>query len=192
MLDVKSKLAAHAQHGGVLAQHLTFDALEFFAPAVFDDQFHELPSEPEAFEVATQQDRVFARLVVSVGMQAHNAKQFITALINGYERHRARVVDLRQAGDERVAQGAQRRKEPQSYVFSGYVLKEPWIQGFIFRAHGPHQDALAVGEREVALPFGRVRSHRKTGMTRPFGFRLDRGDPDHRARSVHFRRPVAD
>src|SRR5262245_39255218 len=47
--NVESKLSAHRQHRGVLAQHLPLHGLETFRPGVFNDHLHEQIAEPAPF-----------------------------------------------------------------------------------------------------------------------------------------------
>ena len=48
------------------------------------------------------EDRVLARLVDIIGMEPHHAKRFVAGFINGNKRHRARVIELGQPGDELI------------------------------------------------------------------------------------------
>ena len=102
------------------------------------------------------------------------------------ERHGARIVDLREARHEGVAEFLDRRKEPQPQIVLRHAGEERPVERLVLRPHRPHQHLGAVAQRDVPLPFLRIgpdRKARMAGRPAPRGFqRRDRDagiDRDH-------------
>src|SRR5262245_55456874 len=102
--DVEAELPAHAEHDGILAQHLALDGLEAFGTAIFDHHLHEQVAEPTPLEIGADENSVFTALVVGIGVQANHAEHPARAFLDRDEGHGARIVDLREARDEAVAE----------------------------------------------------------------------------------------
>ncbi len=141
---------------------------------------HELPAEAEALEVGAQQDRVFAALVVRVGMEADRAHHLAALGIDRDEGDGAGVVDLRQAREEGVAEIAHRREEAQAQVLGRNPLEEVQEQLLVLRPDRTDENLAAVAERERALPFLGIGPDREARMAGPFALFADRRDGDAR------------
>src|SRR5262249_53408069 len=73
-------------------------------------------------------------------------------LVEGDERHGARVVDLGESRHEGMSEFLDRREEPQPQVVHRDVLEKAAHQGLILRAHRTDENAPALAEHEVAFP----------------------------------------
>ena len=135
---------AHVEHHRVLAQHLALDRR--CRPSAFAHSMMSCISSqprPRPFEVRAQEDRVFGRLVVRVGMEAHDADHLAGRLVERHEGDGARVVDLDQPREEGMAELAHRREEAQTQVLVADMLEELEEQPLVLGPHRADEDRAA-------------------------------------------------
>ncbi len=99
-------------------------------------------------------------------MQADDAEHVAGRFLDGDEGHGARVVDLRETRDERVAEFLHRREEPQTQVLRRDRGEERRIQPLVFGTHRPDQNLRSVAQLSVAFPFLRIGADGEAGMAR--------------------------
>jgi hypothetical protein len=99
-LDLKSQFPAHFQHHRIFLENLAGYLFQAFGFAVLDDQLHQGPAQASALEIRSQEDRILAGLMNSVGVEPDDAEYLAAGFIDGDKGHRARIIELRQFGDE--------------------------------------------------------------------------------------------
>ena len=92
------------------------------------------------------------------------------------ERHLARVIDLRHAGEEPVRQVGPRREEAHAHVLRRRAFEEARVERLVLGADRAQQHAAEVPDRVLRLPFHRI------GTDRHRMARLGRGVGDAHAR----------
>ena len=127
-----------------------------------DDQLHQLPAEPVSLLIGTNQDGEFRRVKIRVAVQTHDAEHLSRRLVDRDERHGARVIDLGKAGDEGVAEFLDRGEETQAQVLLRHGGEERRIKLLVFRPDRAHQECRSVVERQMPLPFFRIRPDGET------------------------------
>ena len=141
-----------------------------------DDQLHQLPAEPVPLEVGAQENRIFAALVIGVGVKMYEPEQLPGRFVDGGERHRAPVIELGQPGDERMAEVLHRREEPQPQVLRRHLAEQRVDRRLVLGTQRPHEHPPAVGERDAALPLLGIGPHREARVAGALEPRLDRRD----------------
>ena len=101
-----------------------------------------------------------------IRMQLHNTEHLPAGRVDSDKRNRTRVVDLRQAGDEPVAQIAHRREEAQPQILGRLPDGEGAKHVLVVRAHWTHEDR-PIRQTDRSLPLLGIRPHRKARMAGP-------------------------
>ena len=100
-------------------------------------------------------------------MQPHHAGHFFGLLINGDERHRARIIELGETGDEGVAELLHHRKEPQAQILRRDLLEQFLQRRFVIGPDRAHEHLPAVLDDQMALPLRRIGPHRAARIAAP-------------------------
>src|SRR5690606_5605166 len=108
--------------------------------------------EAAALEIGADEDRVFAGLVIGIGVQPHYPHHLAAFHIERDEGDGARVVDLHEPGEKRVTELADRSEEAQAQIRRAYMLEELEHEALILRPDRAHKEAPPVLELHCALP----------------------------------------
>src|ERR1700687_1313498 len=152
-LDLKSQFPAHFQHHRIFLENLAGYLFQAFGLGVLDDQLHQRPAQASALEIGSQQDRVLAGLMNSVGVEPDDAEHLATGFIDCDKGHRARIIELRQFGDELMREFLDGIEEAKPQIFFGYVDQKVANQKLVIRPDRPDKYPPAIPENKMPLPF---------------------------------------
>src|ERR1700733_1284168 len=159
--DHKSQFPTHLQHDRVFLENLTVNAVQALRFCVLDDQLHQGPAQASALEIRSQQDRVLACLVDFVGMEPDDAECLTTGFIECDKSHRARIIQLRQSGDELRREFLDRIEEAKPQIFLADMCQKVANQGFVIGPDRSDKYPPAPAKNEMPLPSRIVQSNRR-------------------------------
>ena len=91
-------------------------------------------------------------------MEPYDAEGLVTAFVDGDKRHRARIIQMRQSGDEFGREFLDRVEEAKPQIGSADMRQKVTIPGTVIRPQRPDKYAPAtVSKNEMALPLRIVR-----------------------------------
>src|SRR6202035_390074 len=99
-------------------------------------------------------------------MEPDDAERLTTGFVDGDKGHRARIIELRQAGDELMREFLDGIEEAQPQVFLAHMGQKVANPELVIRTDRPDKYPPAVPENKMPLPFwiGRwVNGHQDTG-----------------------------
>src|SRR6516165_1536193 len=176
--DRESELVTHFEHRLIVAKHLALDRAQPIGLGPLDDQVHQLPSEPHAFEVRTNENRVFALVVIGIGVETHHSHHFAGLGIDCHERNRPRVIDLDETGEKEVAEMVNRREETEPQILFADRSSKLRKHSFVFGPNGSDKNLLSVLTGDGPLPGARIGTDGETRMTgSPAMVAIERCDP---------------
>jgi hypothetical protein len=136
-LDLKSQFPAHFQHHRIFLENLAGYLFQAFGFAVLDDQLHQGPAQASALEIRSQEDRILAGLMNSVGVEPDDAEYLAAGFIDGDKGHRARIIELRQFGDELMREFLDGIEKAKPQIFFGDVDQKVANHELVVRSDRP-------------------------------------------------------